>query len=219
MFRGLFDLDTPLWHALGRVADIVLLNLLALLTSIPLVTVGASLTALYDCARRIQSDTGGGTTAMYFTSFRSNLGRSTVLLAVLAPLGAALARSWMVAPVPGLLPARIGLSLAYLLVFPYVWALQARFDNPPWRTLRNAVVLAFARLPLSLAVLGIHLALGTLVVLVALHLPQGLFLLVLLGYPLAVFAVTPLLERALAPLLTQGVDTATTSSVERNTWG
>ncbi len=209
MFRRLVDLDTPLWHLLGRVADIVLLNLLALVTSIPLVTAGAGLTALYDCARRIQSDTGGGTTAMYLTSFRSNLGRSTVLFAVMAPIGLTLAWTWVAAPIPGLLPAKIGLSLAYLLVFPYVWALQARFENTPARTLRNAVILAFAELPLSLAVLGVHVALAALVVVVALHLPQGLLLLLLLGYPLVVFAVTPLLERALAPLLARAGGTET----------
>lgn len=218
MFRGLFDLDTPLWHVLGRVADIVLLNLLVLLTSLPLVTAGAALTALYDCARRIQSDTGGGTTAMYFTSFRANLARSTVLLAVLAPVGLALAGAWGATPAGGLLPALIGLSLAYLLVFPYVWALQARFENPPWRTLRNAVILAFARLPLSLAVLAIHLALAGLVVLVAARLPQGLFLLLLLGYPLVVFAVTPLLERALAPLLAAAGTPTSDQGVETDTW-
>ncbi len=218
MFRGLFDLDTPLWHVLGRVADIVLLNLLALLTSLPLVTAGAALTALYDCARRIQSDTGGGTTAMYVTSFRANLGGSTVLLAVLAPVGLALAGAWAATPAGGLLPALIGLSLAYLLVFPYVWALQARFENPPWRTLRNAVILAFARLPLSLAVLAIHLALAGLVVLVAARLPQGLFLLLLLGYPLVVFAVTPLLERALAPLLAAAGTPTSDQGVETDTW-
>ena len=43
----LFDTDNIVWRFLGRVADLVILNFLFLLCSIPIVTIGASWTALY----------------------------------------------------------------------------------------------------------------------------------------------------------------------------
>ena len=49
MLRGLFDLDNPVMRFLSKVADVLTLNLLFLLCSIPVFTIGASTTALYYC--------------------------------------------------------------------------------------------------------------------------------------------------------------------------
>ena len=49
MLRGLFDLDNPLMRFLSKVADLLVLNLLFLVCSIPVFTIGASMTAMYYC--------------------------------------------------------------------------------------------------------------------------------------------------------------------------
>ena len=43
----LFSLDGKLFHILSRIADLILLNVLWLLSSLPIITIGASTTALY----------------------------------------------------------------------------------------------------------------------------------------------------------------------------
>ena len=47
--KKLLGPESPLMTALGTLADLVFCNILFCLFSLPLFTVGASLTALYDC--------------------------------------------------------------------------------------------------------------------------------------------------------------------------
>ena len=51
----LFDLNSPLMVALGKLADIIICNIMFCLFSLPVITIGASLTALYHCSGRISS--------------------------------------------------------------------------------------------------------------------------------------------------------------------
>ena len=50
----LFDYDSPVMHFLSVVGDIILLNLLYLLTCLPLITIGAANTALFYTADKLQ---------------------------------------------------------------------------------------------------------------------------------------------------------------------
>ena len=43
----MFSMDGPLWRALNFIADVMVLHVLWLVHSLPLVTIGASTTALY----------------------------------------------------------------------------------------------------------------------------------------------------------------------------
>lgn len=201
MFAPRFDVDSPFWRTMGRVGDIVLLNALTLLSCLPVVTAGAGLTALYDGARRVSEGQGGSVTAMFWRSFRSNVVQATVLWLVALVAAAGVLASWWIALPPLLMGLRVALTVTYLLVFPFVWVLQARFVNTVANTLKNAFVVAFGRPRWSLGVLAVHAAVLALTVAVAAWLPQGLALLLLLGYPLVVFAATPLTERAIVPLL------------------
>ena len=49
----LFDWDSPLIQTLNKVSDLIILNFLVLLSSIPVVTIGAAQAALYDVTRRM----------------------------------------------------------------------------------------------------------------------------------------------------------------------
>ena len=48
-----FNLDSPVMQALGKMADLMWLNILTLICCIPVVTVGASLTAMHYMALKI----------------------------------------------------------------------------------------------------------------------------------------------------------------------
>ena len=49
MLQSFFNYDNPIWRFMGRLGDMIVLNLLWLVCSIPVVTIGASTTALYYC--------------------------------------------------------------------------------------------------------------------------------------------------------------------------
>ena len=204
VIQGLFDRVAPLWRAAETLGAIIVINLLLTLTAVPVLTLGAGLTATYDTSRRLQGEDDRGAARIFLASLRSNLGRATALWALVAPVGAAIVASWIFLPVPELAVLKTLFTLVFVLVFPYVWAVQARFENTVLRTLRNAVVIALARLPYTLGIAVIHLGIGAIIVATWNLLPQFLAFLLLLGYPLVVFGVTAMMERALAPYVFAG---------------
>ena len=72
---GLFNYDNPIWRFVGRIWDLFILNLLWVLCSLPIVTFGASTTAMYYCTMKIARDRdSGGVLSMFFHSFKDRLG-------------------------------------------------------------------------------------------------------------------------------------------------
>ncbi len=173
---SLFSADSILMRGLTRIADVMILNFLFILTSLPVLTLGASLTALNFTAMRIGTGACNSVTADYFRSFRKNLRQATGLALVLAALAAVLA-AWYTVLDTAALDAGVRLALLalwYILAFSlattalFAFPYLAKFEGRIRDVLRNALLLSFRHLPTALAALAIIiLSLG-----VALFYPQ-----------------------------------------------
>lgn len=142
----LFSADSALMRGLGIVADVIVLNLIFIATSIPLVTTGASLTALNFTAMRIATGECNSVTGDYFRSFRRNFRQATVVWLILLALVAVLAAWYVVVTNLTFGPlAELGLlaiwyilafnfAAAALFVFPYL----AQFEGSTLTVLGNA---------------------------------------------------------------------------------
>lgn len=199
-----FEPDSALMRVLRVFADVVHLNALMVLTSLPVVTIGASLSAAYATARHELAD-GDGLTRCYWREFRRNLGRGSALWAVLALSGAAIAFAWAAAPA---LPVRMAASLAgglWVIAFLWTWPVQARFDNTVAATLRNSLLIGLANLPRSVLLVAETAGFVVLVLMACRWLPQALFLLAVTGPGLLVFLHVGPTERAFGPLLARAL--------------
>ena len=76
----LFDTDNIVWRFLGRVADLVILNFLFLLCSIPIVTIGASWTALYSVTLKAVKNEESYIAKGFLEGFKENFKQSTICL-------------------------------------------------------------------------------------------------------------------------------------------
>ena len=47
MLSGFFNYDNPVWRFIGKFGDLIILNVLWFVCSIPIFTIGASTTAVY----------------------------------------------------------------------------------------------------------------------------------------------------------------------------
>ena len=75
-----FSLDSKFMQALSRIADLILLNLVFLVTCIPIFTIGAASAALYSVAFRLGTEREEGVFRCYFRAFRNNFKQGTILL-------------------------------------------------------------------------------------------------------------------------------------------
>lgn len=76
----LFSPDSRIPAALSRVADLVVLNLLFLLTCIPLFTIGPALSALYTVTFAFGTHREQGVAGTYFRAFRQNFWQACIFL-------------------------------------------------------------------------------------------------------------------------------------------
>ena len=147
-------MDSPLMRFLTKIADLMVLNILFCVTSIPLITIGASWTALYSVTLKMVRDEEGSVSRSYFRSFRQNFRQATLLwlgvLVVLAllVLDIRVLNGMAGGTAPGLL--RVGVEiLAFLgiMVLQYLFPSLARFEASLADTLKNACMMALAHLP------------------------------------------------------------------------
>lgn len=197
----LFQYDAPLWRAVSTVGDLIVLNLLACICALPVVTAGASLTALADTSRRMAQGEGTAVWRMFLTSFRRNFRTASLAWAVVGPVALVLLAAWIFVQADELVVLKALVSAVLLLGFPFLWSLIARFENTVGAHLKNAWLVAIGNLPLALGVLAIHAGMIALVVATAYYLPAGFPVLLLLGVSLPWVASAPLIERAFRPLL------------------
>lgn len=83
----LFDLNNPVWKFMGRLADIFVLTVLWLVCSLPVLTIGASTTALYYVTLKIAEGKEGYLCRHFFTTFKENFRQSTLVWLIMLVLG------------------------------------------------------------------------------------------------------------------------------------
>lgn len=150
--------DNPIVRGLGRIADFVLLNLLWVLCSIPIITIGASTTALYTVMLKIVKNEEGYIVRGFFKAFKENFKQGTAIWLVFLALGVILIVDFFSLR---LMPANVAgiLQMLFLLMGAlvvsgavYAFGLQARFVNTVKNTLKNTVILVFAKLPYTVLI-------------------------------------------------------------------
>ena len=147
---NIFSFNSWLSRFLYLVADIVLLHILWIICSLPIVTIGASTTALYSsCMKRIRRDEGY-ITGNFFRAFKSNFRQSTLIWLLLLAVGGILYMDlWIGLSVEGVL-GKIMLVSCSMLLIPffcavlYIFPVQAKFENRILDNLKNAFLMSLS---------------------------------------------------------------------------
>lgn len=209
---GFFSMDSKFMVALSRLADLMLLNLLFLTTSIPIFTVGASASALYAVASKIGTEQEAGVFRPYFRAFRSAFRQGTVLWVILLVLGAAITVDAylfyrLVSPVRYAFVLFLALLALLVLSAGYVFPLISRFENGNLATVRNAVLLALGYLPRSILMAVIHLLPIAAFLTAPAAFFQAAFLWVFLYFSAAAYFDGLILRKVFAPYLSEKAET------------
>lgn len=153
---ALFNLDNPVWSFMGKVADLVILNLLAIICSIPIFTIGASWTALSYVAIRMVRKEEGYVIRDFFRSFKENFKQATIIWLLVLLVAAIFAGDFLIySMMPDQIPQAVMIGVAvmgYLVLgtVVYVFPLLARFENTTKNTIKNAFLLSIVNIPFTL---------------------------------------------------------------------
>jgi len=150
-----FNLESPIMVGLTKAYDVCLTAVYFLLCCIPVVTVGASLSALSFTMMSISSDECGGVTRMFFGTFRKEFKQATLAWLVMLAAGLVLVGDiyacWVWAQTnTAFLQVMRGMTvffvLLYFFVSEYLYAGIAKFVVTFGQAFHNALVFAFTNL-------------------------------------------------------------------------
>lgn len=156
-----FNPDSPLMRFLTKLADLMILNLLFLLSCIPVVTIGAAWTAMYYVTLKMVRDEEDSIVRGFFRAFRRNWKQATILWLMVLGLGAVMVLDIRFLNAMGdsataavLKTAVEILGVLGLMVLQYLFPGLARFEASTGNTLKNACLLAVGNLPKTLLLSG-----------------------------------------------------------------
>lgn len=197
----LFGPDTPLMRFLSKLADLVILNILFLLSCLPVITVGAAWTALYYVALKMARNEEGGIIRPFFRSFRQNFRQATCLWLGAAAAAAVLALDyWILAAsaFPGASLLKMVLlvtGMVLLMTVQYLFPLLAKFDSGLVQTVKNAFLLAIGHLPKTLIMVFSVIGAGILTFYSGETLSMAIPVWLMLGFAILAFSNSLLLVR------------------------
>lgn len=148
-----FDMDSPIMSGLSRVADLMILNILALICCIPIVTIGASITAMYYVELKWARKEEGYTVRPFFREFRNNFKQATIEWLIILAVGILLGLdAYIVIQSPDMFPDFMqyvigAVIIVAFLVVQWVFLLQCHFYNTVRQTFRNSFIMAIAKFP------------------------------------------------------------------------
>lgn len=144
---------------LTRIFDLMILNILWLVCSVGIITIGASTTALYSVMLKIVRNEEGYIVRDFFKAFRENFRQSTVIWMVLLAVGMLLMADTAILHRMQGGAGLIGTMVFYIIVFFYfmeiifVFPLIAKFENTTGSMIKNAILIPASRLPYAVMVL------------------------------------------------------------------
>ena len=145
--------DRPfLRKAMDGFGNIFALNICFVISSLPIITIGASLAALYYMCIRLQDGREETVVAGYITEFKKNFKQATkAYLVILLCLVVMLGEYMMINTIPGSISTfytyvLIVEAVLFCLIVPFVFPLIACFENTLINTFKNAFLLSIGYL-------------------------------------------------------------------------
>lgn len=158
-----FDIDGPLIQFLSKLADLMWLNILTIVCCIPVITIGASLTALNYMALKIVRNEEGYITKGFFKAFKDNFKQSTIIWLFFMVLFGVIYVDYRIVlttnvQVGTVVKALIVMVAAFaVFTFMYVFPLQSKFSNTVRKTIQNALFLSIMQWPKTLLMIVLYL--------------------------------------------------------------
>ena len=197
-------------HFLSKAADMMILNILFLITCIPIFTMGAAMTALHYVTLRMASGEEGTVSKDYFRSFKQNFRQATIIWMILMAFAILLTYDIrLVWSGEGYINAAVKIlsvvaGIALIMVLLYIFAILARFNNSVKGTIRNAVAISLAAFPKTLSMFMLVFASAALTFYTETTIRWGLLFWLTFGFSTVTYFNSVLLNKTFDELMERG---------------
>ncbi len=196
---SIFRYDSKFFEVLAKVTDFVVLNLIFIISCIPIITIGASVTSMYTVSMKRAKDDECSILKTYIKSFKENFKASTKVWILMMIIGGVLVLDFQIAnmiPVEGLsLTLRLAstmVSVIFIFALTYIFPIISKFENTMKNTIINSVLMSIQNLPLTIMIVILNL-----LPLILLNLFTGLWGRIIFFYMILGFGTTSYLNSIL----------------------
>ena len=160
----IFNADNAFNRFLYKIGSLILVNIYFLLCSIPVITIGASLTAANTVCYKMKEETDVSVTRTFFKAFVSNLLDATILWIIFAGFlsmcGYMIYKALVLGGREGMVIGIITgiITLVLMMGFTFIFVLLARYNNFITRQIGNAFMIGFVNFFYCLAIWAIWAA-------------------------------------------------------------
>ena len=160
--RSLFSPDNAVMQFIAKIFDLVVLNLIFILSCVPVVTIGASLSALYYVSLKMVRGEDPYIWQNFWKSFRQNFKQGTIVWLLLIAVSLFLGMDFYIINSQDTVlfaVVRTGLWVICGILFSmfvYIFPVISHFVCTTRQALKNAALMAIAHLPYTFILLAGH---------------------------------------------------------------
>lgn len=184
--ENFFSIDGKFFRFINKFTSLIILNFLFIITSLPIITIGASFHALYQTNLRLYQNTESYIARTYFFYWKKNLKQDILLwIPVIILFIFCLVNLYILPFMPKTFFRTVTLCIQFLILFLlqgfliYVFSLPDQYRPTLKHTVQNAIILTFKYLPATFLCICIN----ALPVSIAILLPK------ITGYIISVFII------------------------------
>lgn len=152
----IFNMDNKFFVFMGKVADLIILNLLCIVCSIPIITAGASITAMFYVTLKMVRNEESYIVKGFFKSFKENFRQATIIhlimlvTAFLLFFDVRIVNQMEGGVYKALFVIFMAFAILYLMIFIYIYPILSKFYNTIKATFTNAFLMSIRHLPYTI---------------------------------------------------------------------
>lgn len=162
---NLFEYDNKFFEVLGKITDIIILNLLCIISCLPIITIGASVTATYFVALQMVRNEETYIIREFIKGFKENFIFSTKVWSIILIIGLVLSFDFYISRLILNEYMRITLqfiltivSIIFIFLLTYVFPIISKFENTIKNTMINSILISIQHLPKTIFMVLINLS-------------------------------------------------------------
>lgn len=161
--KHFFSMDNKFFSIMTRIADLLILNFLFLICSMPIITIGASATALYSITLKMTTNDETYMFKGFIKAFKDNFKSSTTVWLIFSAIGLVISIDFFFTD--GFISMEIssilrivftGLLIIVFIMISYVFPLVAKFYNTAGNYIKNSFLMALCHLPQTLGIFVVN---------------------------------------------------------------
>ncbi|WP_339234023.1 YesL family protein [Oceanobacillus sp. FSL W7-1281] len=198
---SILKIDGPVYRLLSRIVELILLNILFILCCLPVITIGASITALFSITLKMVKGEEGGIINGFWKAFKKNFKQSTLVWGILSLFGIILALNYFFLQfytgklsfliLMGLVTFSLFFCVYLVLLFPYI----ARYNCTIKEACINVIKISIANMYFILLIIILILGPGVLMLFSPLWLVIKLYMDIFIGFSFIAYASSFMIRR------------------------